>query len=118
MPCPPPRDQIPERSGLPSAVLGGGPSRFGFPSAVFGTPGVGTVDHCAKSANCIAAKITAKFANLRKVFIQSLQRSSNFAENVIIRPETKTRLRCQEHIDMPLWTCGVCYAESLVALVL
>src|SRR5689334_12349438 len=31
----------PDRSGLPSAVLGVGPERFGLPSAVLGTPGVG-----------------------------------------------------------------------------
>src|SRR5579859_5163938 len=33
--------QTPERSGLPSAVLGAGPDKFGLPSAVLGTPGVG-----------------------------------------------------------------------------
>src|SRR5437867_12124958 len=29
-------DQIPEKSGFPSAVLGGGPLRFGFPSGPLG----------------------------------------------------------------------------------
>ena len=33
--------QIPEKSGLPSGVLGTGPVRSGFPSAAFGTPAVG-----------------------------------------------------------------------------
>src|SRR5262245_24807534 len=37
----------PERSGLPSAVLGAGPVRLGWPSAVLGTPGVGYEGHCA-----------------------------------------------------------------------
>src|SRR2546428_569747 len=34
-------DQIPERSGFPSAVLGAGPARLGMPSGPLGTPGVG-----------------------------------------------------------------------------
>src|SRR5689334_10684150 len=39
--------QIPERSGLPSAVLGARADRFGLPSRVRGTPGVGYRSHCA-----------------------------------------------------------------------
>src|SRR5579862_7883487 len=41
---------IPDRSGLPSAVLGTGPARSGFPSAVFGTSAVACAGHCAMSA--------------------------------------------------------------------
>src|SRR5262245_44747659 len=41
--------QRPDRSGLPSAVLGVGAVRFGLPSAVRGTPGVGNDGHCAAS---------------------------------------------------------------------
>src|SRR6516162_6164078 len=33
--------QIPDRSGLPSAVFGAGAESFGFPSGVRGIPGVG-----------------------------------------------------------------------------
>jgi hypothetical protein len=33
--------QMPEKSGLPSAVLGAGPFRFGLPSGVLGIPGDG-----------------------------------------------------------------------------
>src|SRR5262245_46659094 len=34
-------DQMPERSGLPSAVFGAGAARFALPSGSRGTPGVG-----------------------------------------------------------------------------
>src|SRR6185369_5116889 len=53
--------QIPERSGLPSAVRGAGAFRFGFPSAVFGTPGVGCSGHCAHSVTALANTITKAF---------------------------------------------------------
>src|SRR3984893_13221235 len=45
--CPSPRIQIPERSGLPSAVRGAGAVKSGLPSGVLGTPAVGYVGHCA-----------------------------------------------------------------------
>src|SRR5206468_5637295 len=41
--------QTPERSGLPSAVLGAGALRFGRPSGNLGTAGVGYDGHCAES---------------------------------------------------------------------
>src|SRR2546425_6700643 len=41
--------QIPDKSGLPSAVLGAGAVRLGFPSAVRGVPGVGYDSHCASA---------------------------------------------------------------------
>src|SRR2546425_423582 len=51
VPPPWPRNliQIPDKSGLPSAVLGVGASRIGSPLAVRGTPGVGYLGHCAES---------------------------------------------------------------------
>src|SRR3989475_10748031 len=49
--------QIPERSGLPSGVLGTGAERFGFPSRVRGIPGVGWRSHCAKSETLVEIKI-------------------------------------------------------------
>src|SRR5437016_7477450 len=49
--------QIPERSGLPSGVLGAGAERFGFPSGVRGIPGVGWRSHCAKSETLVEIKI-------------------------------------------------------------
>src|SRR5205809_8133584 len=41
--------QRPEKSGLPSAVLGVAASRFGAPADVLGTPMVGYFSHCASS---------------------------------------------------------------------
>src|SRR5436190_12251293 len=49
-PPPPTRFQTPEKSILPSGVLGAGPSRTGLPSGVRGTPGVGYDGHCAPTA--------------------------------------------------------------------
>src|SRR5438132_9088974 len=51
VPPPSPRNRIqtPDRSILPSAVLGAGASSIGAPVAVRGTPGVGYFGHCADS---------------------------------------------------------------------
>ena len=49
---------MPEKSTLPSAVRGAGPSRTGLPSAVRGTPGVGYDGHCAATVADMAASIT------------------------------------------------------------
>src|SRR2546425_235006 len=38
---------MPEKSGVPSAVLGDGAVKFGEPSALRGTPGVGRCSHWA-----------------------------------------------------------------------
>src|SRR5688572_17897292 len=54
--------QIPDRSGLPSAVLGAGPSSIGTPLAVRGTPGVGYFGHCAESGGDRAITIAIKHA--------------------------------------------------------
>src|SRR5436190_17624876 len=61
-PPPSPRNliQIPDRSGLPSAVLGVGASRIGAPLAVRGTPGVGYFGHCAESDGDRAITIAIK----------------------------------------------------------
>ena len=39
--------QIPEKSGLPSAIRGTGADMFTLPSAFRGAPGVDTFNHCA-----------------------------------------------------------------------
>ena len=48
---------MPEKSTLPSAVRGAGPSRTGLPSAVRGTPGVGYAGHWAATVADMAASI-------------------------------------------------------------
>jgi len=56
---------MPEKSTLPSAVRGVGPSRIGLPSAVRGTPGVGYDGHCAPipdDMTITAANTTATLA--------------------------------------------------------
>jgi hypothetical protein len=40
---------MPDKSGVPSGILGAGPERFGVPSALRGIPGVGWFSHCAAS---------------------------------------------------------------------
>src|ERR1700686_359976 len=50
--------QMPDRSGLPSAVFGAGADRFGFPSGVRGTPGVGEFSHCAESGTHVERRTT------------------------------------------------------------
>src|SRR5436190_13135843 len=40
---------IPEKSGLPSVVLGAGASRFGVPLLLWGAPAVGYFSHCAST---------------------------------------------------------------------
>src|SRR5881409_2149348 len=49
--------QIPDKSGLPSAVRGAGAARFGLPSALRGMPGVGYFSHCAVSGVASTAKM-------------------------------------------------------------
>src|SRR5881396_788412 len=49
--------QIPDKSGLPSAVRGAGAARLGLPSALRGVPGVGYFSHCAVSGVASAAKM-------------------------------------------------------------
>src|SRR6266705_3532317 len=49
--------QIPDKSGLPSAVRGAGAARFGLPFALRGMPGVGYFSHCAASVVVSANKI-------------------------------------------------------------
>jgi hypothetical protein len=52
--------QIPEKSGLPSAVLGVGAPKFGTPLGVFGTPAVGYCSHWADSITGIAKRTAAR----------------------------------------------------------
>lgn len=52
--------QMPERSGLPSGVLGTGAERFGFPSLVRGIPGVGKSIHCAEALATRKRLVTMK----------------------------------------------------------
>src|SRR6476619_3105268 len=55
--------QVPERSGLPSAVRGVGAERSSLPSAVRGTPAVGYFSHWAPKGTASGAEIaTAKTA--------------------------------------------------------
>jgi hypothetical protein len=52
--------QIPEKSGLPSAVRGVGADRLGFPFALRGTPAVGYFNHWAATvADQVRAQATA-----------------------------------------------------------
>src|SRR5713226_9901542 len=74
--------QIPERSGLPSAVLGAGAARSGVPAGVLGTPAVGYRGHWAQAVlgrtpGIAAATITIANA-LTKVFIQAPIFAANF----------------------------------------
>src|SRR5215218_4322864 len=55
--APPPPRHRPERSGLPSAVLGAGAVRFGSPFGSRGTPGEGYDFHCANSDGDAVATI-------------------------------------------------------------
>src|SRR5207247_10100115 len=63
--------QIPDKSGLPSAVRGAGAARLGLPSALRGVPGVGYFSHCAVSCGASAAKMIGHLPR----FIPSLLRS-------------------------------------------
>src|SRR5262245_27454042 len=51
-----PLSQMPERSGLPSAVRGAGAVRSGCPAAFRGTFGVRIAGHCAASSIGVIAK--------------------------------------------------------------
>src|SRR5262245_26808653 len=64
--CPPgpTRSQMPDRSGLPSAAFGTGPSRFGSPERVFGTSADGWRGHCASvGAASASATVAANVFN-------------------------------------------------------
>src|ERR1700680_4894080 len=66
--------QMPDRSGLPSAVRGAGADRFALPAGVRGMPEVLIVSHCAaKEADSKNAKVvTAAVAGNSLAFILSL----------------------------------------------
>src|SRR5258705_3904349 len=63
------RIQMPERSGLPSAVRGAGALRFGLPSAPFGTPGFECSAHCADSDAEKAATMAADTTTVNDRFM-------------------------------------------------
>src|SRR5262245_4508101 len=67
--------QMPEKSGLPSAVLGAGALRLALPSGRRGVPGVGRFNHCA----CAAAAPKRITADARATH------NSNFAVVLLIR---------------------------------
>jgi hypothetical protein len=46
---------MPDKSGLPSAVLGAGALRFGWPLGVLGIPGVGYFNHWAPKGTASGA---------------------------------------------------------------
>src|SRR5437899_1713170 len=64
--------QIPERSGLPSGVLGAGALTSGCPLAVFAIRGVGYAAHCADSDVDVAAIIAVRHRALTNLFISGL----------------------------------------------
>src|SRR4051812_29659586 len=51
--------QMPDRSGLPSAVRGAGAARSTAPAVVLGTPAVGYFTHCADSGTAVAITTAA-----------------------------------------------------------
>jgi hypothetical protein len=61
--------QTPERSGLPSGVLGTGAVRFTLPSAVRGTPVSGRFAHWAAEGEESDATSTTKLADVSHVFM-------------------------------------------------
>src|SRR5262249_32948870 len=64
--------QMPERSGLPSAVLGAGASRLTLPSAARGAPPDRWEGHCAGKYAGIAASTNAAAAGLIRIVILSI----------------------------------------------
>src|ERR1700688_1114757 len=70
--CPSPRIQIPDRSGLPSAVCGAGAVRSGLPSGVLGTPAVPYGGHCAETDGEMAALIAMNARALSSGFMFGL----------------------------------------------
>src|SRR3981081_637844 len=84
--------QMPERSGLPSAVRGAAAVRFGLPFAVRGVAGGGWVTHCAATGRVTAEKITTKTT----VFIRDLLAYSRPGCFHILYHETLLSAWCRE----------------------
>src|SRR6266853_2920145 len=59
--------QMPDKSGLPSAVRGAGASRFGSPAAVFGTHAVGYFTHCAPTGKAVATSSAITMTHAREL---------------------------------------------------
>src|SRR5262249_48247256 len=69
-----PARQMPDKSGLPSAVRGAGAERFGLPSGKRGTPGVGWLIHCCAIAGADNAHTSSAAAiPMSRAFIVSLR---------------------------------------------
>src|SRR4026209_1375920 len=64
--------QMPERSGLPSAVRGVGALRFTLPSAPRGTPGGSRLSHCAETEGEQTVAMTATTAHMTRFMSASL----------------------------------------------
>src|SRR5205823_6214842 len=64
-PCPPADAQLPVKSGLPSAVRGGGAVILTLPSGVRGSPGVLWSNHCAPAGNAHSISNTKPIALIR-----------------------------------------------------
>src|SRR5262245_22266259 len=63
--------QMPERSGLPSAVRGAGALRFTLPSAPCGTPGSARLGHCAETEGERTVAMATTTANMKHRFISA-----------------------------------------------
>src|SRR5262249_33665609 len=63
--------QMPEKSGLPSAVRGAGAARLGLPSAPLGTPGNGYNGHCANSNGDRFARMAVNTATVNHRFMST-----------------------------------------------
>jgi hypothetical protein len=55
---------MPDRSGLPSAVLGAGAPRLGAPAGVLGTPGDGYFTHCPRAGEDVITSAASRAVNI------------------------------------------------------
>jgi hypothetical protein len=60
--------QIPEKSGLPSAVLEAGAAGLALPSAVRGTPAVGYFSHCAVRQDAGSRQTAISLSRTRRLY--------------------------------------------------
>src|SRR5579863_4929890 len=83
--------QMPERSGLPSALRGAGAARFGLPSRVRGVPLPGTCNHCAAMAEH-RTKISSTGLSMQAITSQAGQAVSPVELLLVIRVERDARI--------------------------
>src|SRR5215831_8244230 len=69
-PSPCARVQRPDKSGLPSAVLGAGASMFTWPLGRCGTAGLGRFSHCARAAGARIMNATSAVKALDSFFMR------------------------------------------------